>query len=872
MRGPLRSLGFARTFEEALGVEQNDPTAAATAFVDIAQQLTEAGFGGHGDALRRRAVQAYGAAGRDSDAIWLQLRIIADSALDGRWTEFQGHMQILRHLTSEFGATGSTIEPGLAATISILDVAETLFADPVLARETVSTAVETASPYLDTLLARLPSGEAKKGALLLAAGGATISIIEFAVAAEAFAAIMMADGGLRRFAGALSANVAQIGLHLSTRLCLAITEARDPFARDSSEWAQLQTPTALWELNDRDAALVLARYARARARGAAPADADAAWRRAAEFASRAQLFSDIAGWMSAQVRLRYRYGPIDWTELGNLRQMVRLLALQPSERLLPMGSAREEALDDLQRGAEGLRSAALAAQRLRVLAAAGGLWEEELAAHSLLGDIFERSGEPLLAVFHRIRAGEDISSKRTLPQQGQAFLDITAELNRPPAAERASAYSALSAQAELIPNDLVDQIAQRACHDIEDALNGKIAETPFSGIGVLRAAAQVASAIAGRASAGAARRIVHILDRRLDQDKGTIAWTDESHLQILVSVGAGDDDDNAAEAFRLLSRLLAIESPALRFAGRTLGAVVRRRPGKVRDVLIQLAAQGNEHSAEMLAGWSLTGPPGRDTIRDADEERAWRAAEPFATDAAERLAAPPKGMPGSASLLVGFPGDAGLVTILDRSDIDVALNGMLTAAADRLHLSATRQQALVAASILVAGDSGDRLGSARLSEVFDLACEYARGEHDGSAMDDLAGPAHPLSSFRINMGAATLAADGLCLAARARRDDSKLAELLSIVAQILQGRPDETVLNGVAHAIAAVPSLSGAPTSVSIRALASSPSESMRSVSALHWALTFGRPTPKSIQAALDLYLLMTHHQPSGEASPHSLL
>ena len=97
-----------------------------------------------------------------------------------------------------------------------------------------------------------------------------------------------------------------------------------------------------------------------------------------------------------------------------------------------------------------------------------------------------------LAVFHRIRAGEDISSKRTLPQQGQAFLDINpAELNRPPAAERASAYSALSAQAELIPNDLVDQIAQRACHDIEDALNGKIAETPFSGIGVLRAAAFV---------------------------------------------------------------------------------------------------------------------------------------------------------------------------------------------------------------------------------------------------------------------------------------------------------------------------------------------------------------------------------------------
>ena len=41
-----------------------NPGAAASTFADIADRLSAAGYGGHADALRRRAVQAYNAAGR----------------------------------------------------------------------------------------------------------------------------------------------------------------------------------------------------------------------------------------------------------------------------------------------------------------------------------------------------------------------------------------------------------------------------------------------------------------------------------------------------------------------------------------------------------------------------------------------------------------------------------------------------------------------------------------------------------------------------------------------------------------------------------------------------------------------------------------
>jgi hypothetical protein len=55
--------------------------------------------------------------------------------------------------------------------------------------------------------------------------------------------------------------------------------------------------------------------------------------------------------------------------------------------------------------ADGLRAAARAAQRLRTFTGPAGLWQDETQAHGLLGDIFERSDEPLLAAFHRFRAG-----------------------------------------------------------------------------------------------------------------------------------------------------------------------------------------------------------------------------------------------------------------------------------------------------------------------------------------------------------------------------------------------------------------------------------------------------------------------------------
>jgi transcriptional regulator with XRE-family HTH domain len=839
MRGPIRSLGFDARFDEAVGEEQSDPGAAAFTFADIADRLSGAGYGGYADALRRRAVRAYNSASRYSDAAWLQLSVVSEAILAGRWGEVQGTLWVLHQLLNEQSAHGETVDAGLTALVLVLDAAHDLFGDPVLLPESTGKAVAAAASHLDTLLGSLPTGPVNRSVLLRTAAAAIVTAAECALAAEASDAITAATDVLDRIAATFRSSHDKTLCHYDVRLRLALAEARSPLAADSAVWEELQNEATGWKLDDRDAALVLARYACARAAAGVFADADIAWQRATEFGTRARLFSDIAGWLSSQIQLRFRLGPADLAEIGDMRQMTKLLSDQPSDRIVPIAGVREEVLDALRRGAEGLRTAALAAQRMRVLAVAGGLWEDELEAHGFLGDIYERSGEPLLSVFHRIRAGEADAAGKVASETMDAFLDVTAELNRPTAAERSAAYTVFAAQGGLIPDESVNVIAKRARDDIEDVRAGKITQSMFSGRGVLVSATHAAAAVAGRLTGQLPEQLMATLDWRLAMGKDTVIWTDEPHLGMLVSIAASDDDGNASAAFERIARLFALESPALRGHGRDLAPAVKRRPGSVRKVLTYLTEQGSQHAAEMLAGWSLTGKPGRDGTRVAAEESAWQAAAHFAEQAAARLASPPEGTPGRASLIVGFTGDAGLVTILDPADIDGALAGLLHVAADRLHLAATRQQALTASSILVAGDTGDRLGTERLAEVFSRACEYARGVHEGSAMDDMTSWTHPLSSGRINMGDISLVADGLCLASRASRAPEERDTVLNIAAQIVRGQPAEIVLNGVAHALAALPSLTGAPPSVAVASLINSPSPSLRSAGILHWALTY---------------------------------
>jgi len=595
----------------------------------------------------------------------------ARPACRARWSEVPGLALVLHQIADGHEPAGDGDYAATAAVVGLLDVADALVRDPVLLPQTADTAVRSLVPLLVALQGALPAMSGFRDQLLLAGGSAVVCVAECANASQSFSGLAAAADEVEVLAGLLAASSDSSLRHLSVRLRLAVIEAGSPNASDGA-WDAIQQEATGWRLDDRDAALVLARYARARAVCGATAEANAAWQRAVEFGSRARLFADIGGWLSAQTRLRYRYGPVDFAETSELRQMINLLGEQPSQRMTPIGGLREQALQALRGEVGGLRMAALAAQHLRVLAAAAGLWDDELQAHDLLADVFARSGEPLLAEFHYIRSGNPSSAKKLASEAESGFLDVTPELERPAHAERSAAYAAIGAQAELIPDALACLIAEHAVADIEAVHAGTITETPFAGTSILVSAAEAAAAVAGRVSPETAQALMSTLDPRLDLARGRYAHTDESHLRMLTAIAAGDDDDSAAGAAERLTRLLGLESPVIRHSGLELGPVVTRRPETARAILTSLAEQGSAHAAELLTGWSLANPAGRGTAREAAEESAWQAALPFAEAAAQRLASPPAGQPGSASLIVGFGTDAALVTSLDSEDVNQA--------------------------------------------------------------------------------------------------------------------------------------------------------------------------------------------------------
>jgi hypothetical protein len=121
----------------------------------------------------------------------------------------------------------------------------------------------------------------------------------------------------------------------------------------------------------------------------------------------------------------------------------------------------------------------------------------------------------------------------------------------------------------------------------------------------------------GRLSGQIAEQLMAALDWRLAMDKDTAVWTDEPHLRMLTAIAAAEDDDNASAAFSRISRLFAIESPALRGRGRDLAAAVRRRPDEVRAILVTLAGRG---ASMQLRCW----PGGAWPARRAAVSRAQR--------------------------------------------------------------------------------------------------------------------------------------------------------------------------------------------------------------------------------------------------------
>jgi hypothetical protein len=111
--------------------------------------------------------------------------------------------------------------------------------------------------------------------------------------------------------------------------------------------------------------------------------------------------------------------------------------------------------------------------------------------------------------------------------------------------------------------------------------------------------------------------------------------------------------------------------------------------------------------------------------------------------------------------------DSCLAGLLDESDRTACVDKLLVVAEDAREAAVNRQDALMAAANLVMD-----AGPAVRASAFKRSVPFVYGDRDGSAHDEVAGPAHPLSFLRVSIGTATLRGHGLRLAVAAASNDA----------------------------------------------------------------------------------------------------
>jgi hypothetical protein len=118
------------------------------------------------------------------------------------------------------------------------------------------------------------------------------------------------------------------------------------------------------------------------------------------------------------------------------------------------------------------------------------------------------------------------------------------------------------------------------------------------------------------------------------------------------------------------------------------------------------------------------------------------------------------------------------------------LDKLLCLAEDPREAAANRQDALKAARNLVVSQE-----SSVKSMIFQASQRFVSGQLDGSAYDELTGPAHPLSAVQISIGTATLRGDGLRLAAAVAETDVERSWVREQALGLLQAQESSLVHN-----------------------------------------------------------------------------
>lgn len=813
---PLGEPGTDVRLRQAAQLEQTEPGAAAEVYGELSQTVADDGFTGHALILRRRQLTALSAAGRHVDAASLAAELAARAlhTADFHNAGVLAHQldELLRAVTPG-SEDQATIRQHTELIQAAVNAVEHPLGDTSLLRQALTTAAQgpaarvTAScePVLTLMLLELTLSDA-----LLQPPPASVGSPGQHDAGTAAAAALdpLVSDALARLAQAPSIANDEIAF----RLTLARASYDDDIrTRLLTEARSLRLPRAR-------AAVVLAAQGRRDTLAALPDEAREKYQVAVNTAIEDRQTDLARGWLYAIRNINAQFGPIT-EQLDEPHHLASALPVSTAPHVLSRTRdlevvARRAAMDNKP------RDAIRAARRWLADSIVLGDSADESAAAELLGDCYASNSAADHAACAYQLAGEGEKLEQLAARCGDHLLPA-ATPGTGGVWQQLATYRLLRAQDDLLPDDVAAAVLEAALQQWAAACRGELVDDVFGGLAV--SAAKAACVLAARGTAAQALQLLDAMRDSVERAENHYYRYDDEHVTACLRIIDQHDELVLAAVHRIFSLAEQSTSDALdAINSDTILGLLRPQDGQSGTSSLCLP---EAERAGLLARLKALADSGVYTAAIA-YARLGEASETVTTvaEAAEQRILqrpPPDGMTFSFGTRLGQ--DAYLATFLPTERRRACLAKMQTIAEDRREAATNRYDAVNAATIIASA-----LPDEDKTAFHIWTRAFVTGEQDGSMLDDeLTGP-HPLSSFKVSIGEATLVGIGIDAAGYSAQTNEE-KEWVKEQAAALLSHPLESV---VSRAAVVLSRLGEATVGIDPRFLSSHPSDTVRQLAA----------------------------------------
>lgn len=527
-------------------------------------------------------------------------------------------------------------------------------------------------------------------------------------------------------------------------------------AEVTGDWQQLLEDARKRRLGNDLGALVTARYARNRALHQDFEVADALWDEASGGASLKKRWVDASTWVYSRRAFRMRWRPFVNDDL--LTMEIALDEMGPSESVLRRDeNAYVAALEKFQ--SCKLREAAIAVQRALRQAIAISDWVGEERARRLLGEILAASGELKLAAYHFSTGADTEAMEKLAAEHPRLYIDSVDLLDAPNYWTVGTAYRLLAAEADLIPDEVINHVVERILAEIRSADS----HTYFDAIGFSTSrfggAMKTLAGVSNRLTRIQAETVLDYFEKQPPIDENAYRFHDEDEANSVARI-ALSHRELQKRAMEHLVPLLARSHSAR--GSITLGAL-NAAFVDARESLNVLAQSGNQWAQEALSSHKGT---------DSSSVTVQRAFD--------RLTNPLTHEQGVYSVGTNAIGDSILIASLPVENRKLAITELLDRADDARVSMSDRNDYLLAASNLVEG-LDDTTRHNFFLEAMRLVKTVKPSEYDTFTSQF----EHKLGTLRVFSANSSTSAPALYLAACLADGDDQRIELKQLAYQLL---------------------------------------------------------------------------------------